>query len=61
MEFAIVLMIHLVEYVFQTKHISCKYKCKFDGIKCNSNQNWNDNKCRYERKNSRKDHVFEKD
>ena len=22
-------------------HISCKYKCKFDGRKCNSNQWWN--------------------
>ena len=28
-----------------TKHISCKCKCKFDGRKCNSNQNWNNNKC----------------
>ena len=26
-------------------HISCKCKCKFDGIKCNSNQWWNKNKC----------------
>ena len=24
-----------------TKHISCECKCKFDGKKCNSNQNWN--------------------
>ena len=22
-----------------TKHISCECKCKFDGRKCNSNQN----------------------
>ena len=21
-----------------TKHLSCKYKCKFDSTKCNSNQ-----------------------
>ena len=28
-----------------TKHISCKCKCKLDGRKCNSNQNWNNNKC----------------
>ena len=23
-----------------TKHISCEYKCKFDGRKCNLNQKW---------------------
>ena len=28
-----------------TKHISCKYKFKFDGKKCNRNQKWNNNKC----------------
>ena len=28
-----------------TKHISCESKCKFDGIKCNSNQWWNNDKC----------------
>ena len=28
-----------------TNHISCEYKCKFDGPKCNSNQSWNKNKC----------------
>ena len=28
-----------------TKHISCEWKCKFDGRKCNSNQWWNNNKC----------------
>ena len=27
------------------KDISCEYKCKFDGPKCNSNQSWNKNKC----------------
>ena len=28
-----------------TKHISCECKCKFDGRKCNSNQDWNNDKC----------------
>ena len=28
-----------------TKHISCKCKCKFDETKCNSNQQWNNDKC----------------
>ena len=41
-----------------TKHISCKCKCKFDGIKCNSDQWWNNNKCWCECK---KCHVCEKD
>ena len=27
------------------KDIPCKYKCKFDSRKCNSNQNWNNDKC----------------
>ena len=27
------------------KHISCKYKCKFDARKFNSNQWWNNDKC----------------
>ena len=39
-----------------TKHISCKYKCKFDGRKCNSNQWWNNDKCLCGGKN----HIFEK-
>ena len=30
------------------KHISCECKCKFDGRKCNSNQWWNNDKCRCE-------------
>ena len=33
-----------------TKHISCKCKCKFDGRKCNSNQSWNNVKCRFVKK-----------
>ena len=28
-----------------TKYISCKFKCKFDKRKCNSNQWWNNDKC----------------
>ena len=31
-----------------TKHISCECKCKFDRAKCNSNQWWNNDKCRCE-------------
>ena len=27
------------------KHISCEWKCKFDGKKCNSDQWWNNDKC----------------
>ena len=30
------------------KHISCKYKCKFDGRKCNSNQCGNNDICQCE-------------
>ena len=40
------------------KHISCKCKCRFDGRKCNSDQCWNNDKCRCECK---KRHVCEKD
>ena len=36
------------------KHISCKCKCKFDGRKFNSNQKWNNDKCRCECKNPKK-------
>ena len=39
------------------KHISCKCKCKFDGRKCNSNEKWNKNKFRCERKNLKEHHV----
>ena len=34
-----------------TKHISCKCESKFDDRKCNLNQNWNNGKCRCDRKN----------
>ena len=40
------------------KHISCECKCKFDGRKRNSDQWWNNNKCRCECK---KRHICEKD
>ena len=39
------------------KDISCKWKCKFDGRKCNSNQKRNNNKCQRECK---KHHICEK-
>ena len=41
-----------------TKYISCERKCKFDRRKCNSDQCWNNNKCRCE---CEKRHVCEKD
>ena len=40
------------------KDISCECNCKFDERKCNSNQMWNNNKCRYKCK---KHHVCEKE
>ena len=43
-----------------TKHILCKFKCKVDGRKCNSEQEWNINKCRCEYKNPRKQHLRKK-
>ena len=33
---------------FFKKNIPCECKCKFDGRKCNLNQNWNKDKCRCE-------------
>ena len=42
-------------------HISCNYKCKFNGIKCNSNQKWNTELCRHECKNPIKHRASEKD
>ena len=44
-----------------TKDISCECKCKFDETKRNSNQWWNNNKCRCECKTihlCEKDYVF---
>ena len=43
------------------KHISCDHKYKFDSSKCNSNQKWNNKMCRYECKNSIKQHMCGKD
>ena len=43
-----------------TKYISWKYKCKFDGKKCNPNQKLNKDNCRCECKNLRKHHVCKK-
>ena len=44
-----------------TKHISCECKCRFDGRKCNSNQKWNNNKCRCEFKIPAEYHACKKD
>ena len=41
-----------------TKDISCKCKCSVGGKKCNSDQWWNNDKCRCEWE---KNHVYEKD
>ena len=43
------------------KHISCKFKCKFDGVKCNSKQNWNNDNCWWECTNQKEHHLYEKD
>ena len=43
-----------------TKHISCECECKFDSRKCNSNQKWNNDKCRCESKKSTEYHLCEK-
>ena len=37
---------------------SCECKCKYNGRKCNSDQWWNNDKCRYK---CEKCHVYEKD
>ena len=47
------------------KNIICIYvlsncECKFDSRKCNSNENWNNNKCWYKCKNSENDCICEK-
>ena len=44
-----------------TKHVSCEFKGKFDGRKCNSNQNWNNNNFRCKYKNLEEHHAREKD
>ena len=35
----------IIESKTLTKHISCECKCGFHGIKCNSDQWWNNDKC----------------
>ena len=60
------LITYVIKYVFQikteskilAKSISCECKCKFDGRKCNSNQKWDNIKCRWECK---KHHICEKE
>ena len=42
-----------------TRHIPCECKCKFYGMKCNSNQIWNNGKYQCECKNPKK-HVCKK-
>ena len=41
-----------------TKHLSCEGKCKFDNRNCNSNQSWNNDKCRCK---CEKHNISEKD
>ena len=43
-----------------TKHISCKCECKFDSKKRNSNQKWNNDKCRGESANPKEHCVCQK-
>ena len=42
------------------KHISCEWRCKFDGRKCNSEQKWNIDKCQCECKKPIKHYLCEK-
>ena len=44
-----------------TKHISYNCEYKFDSRKCNSNQNWNNNKWWCECKNSKEHRVCKKE
>ena len=41
--------------------LSCECKCKFESRKCNSNQNWNNDKCWRECNYLKKHHVCKKD
>ena len=43
------------------KHVSWKWKCNFDGRKCNSKQKWNNGKCQCECKNSEEYDLCKKD
>ena len=67
LEVIIRLISYLIEYVLQAetqkqlaKHILCKCECKFDSVKCNSNQKWNSNKYRCECKNPKEHNVCQK-
>ena len=55
-------MFNMITRIYESKtiskHIFCKCKCKFDGRKCDSDKQWNNNKCCCE---CRKRHVYEKD
>ena len=53
-------MTKINESVVLSKHISCECKCKFDDIKCNSNQKWNNNIYQCKGKNPRKKITFVK-
>ena len=44
-----------------TKHISCECECKLDGRKCNSNQKWNNSKCKHACKNPKEHNACKKD
>ena len=35
------------------KHISCEFKYRIDGKKCNFNESWNNDKCRCECKKNK--------
>ena len=43
------------------KHISFRCKCKFDSSKCNTYQNWHNDKCQCECKNPKEHHACKKD
>ena len=49
------MMTAINELKYLTEHMSCNFKCKFNGRKCNLNQKWNNGK------NSKKICVYEKD
>ena len=47
----------IIESKTLIRHISSECKYKFDGRKWNSNQKWNDDKCRCECKNPKEHHM----
>ena len=46
---------------YYKKHVSCKCECNSDGRRGNSNQKWNNDKCRYECKNPKEYNLCKKD